>query len=135
LAKSSQTCTILWCTRQSGVHWTVSCAQASAWVNKPLSGKTQRTMAIIHQTVRCALDCPVSQPRQRSVARSAGDTWTSPTVTRSHRTVRCATGPMDTTVGFSRKGRKSCTVHCPVVHRTVRCIHGQKATMAFQMEL
>jgi hypothetical protein len=45
-------------------------------------------------------DCPVCTglssvavaPLQRSAARSAGDTWTSPTVTRSHRTVRCATG-------------------------------------------
>jgi hypothetical protein len=37
-------------------------------------------------------------------------------------------------VGFARKGRKMCTVHCPVVHRTLRCAHRQKATIAFQME-
>jgi hypothetical protein len=83
----------------------------------------------------------VSQPhpRQRAATRSAGDTWTSPMVEWSHRTVMCATrlsgvprGSMAATVGFTRKGRKSCTIHCLVMHRTVRCAHGQKATMAFQ---
>jgi hypothetical protein len=43
-------------------------------VKKPLSGIRRRRMAIIHQTVRCAPDCPVSQ---RSAARSARDTWPS----------------------------------------------------------
>jgi hypothetical protein len=38
---------------------------------------------------------------------------------------------MVATIGFARKGRKSRVVHCPVVHRTVRCAHTQKATMAF----
>jgi hypothetical protein len=52
-----------------------------------------------------------------------------------HWIVRCATSIVAATVGFARKGRKSHTVPCPVVHRTVRCSHGQKATMAFQMEL
>jgi hypothetical protein len=37
-------------------------------------------------------------------------------------------------VGFARKGRELCTVHYPVVHRTVRCAHRQKETKAFQME-
>jgi hypothetical protein len=93
--------------------------------NKPLSGKTQRPAAIIHRTIWCASDCPVSQPcpRQQTVARSAGDTWSSPMVGRSHWTVRCATRVVAATVGFARKGRKSCTIHCPVVHRTVRCAH------------
>jgi hypothetical protein len=77
-------------------------------------------MAIIHRTIQCAPDCPVSQTRslQRSVARPAGDMWTSPTVGRSHRTVRCATRAVAATVGFARKGRKSRTVHCPVRPRT-----------------
>jgi hypothetical protein len=43
-----------------------------------------------------------------------------------HRTVRCSTSVVTATVGFARKGRKSHMF-------TVRCAHGQKATMAFQM--
>jgi hypothetical protein len=39
------------------------------------------------------------------------------------------------TVGFAKKGRKSHIVHCPVMHRTVPCIHRQKVAMTFQMEL
>jgi hypothetical protein len=57
--------------------------------NMPPSRKTQRVADIIHRTIRCAPNCPVSQsrPRQRLAAQSAGDAWTSPTVTRPHRTV------------------------------------------------
>jgi hypothetical protein len=44
-------------------------------------------------------------------------------------------GPVAATVGFVRKGRKSRTVHCSVVHRTVQCAHEQKTTSVFQMEL
>jgi hypothetical protein len=102
LAKERQTCTSMRCTGLLGVHWTVSGAQAGA-LGEPLSGKAEGVAVIINRTVRCAPDCLVSQPRprQRPVARSAGDTWTSPTVTRSHRTVRCATGPVAATVGFT----------------------------------
>jgi hypothetical protein len=39
LAKASQSCISLWCTRLSDVHRTVSGAQAGAPVNRPLSGK------------------------------------------------------------------------------------------------
>jgi hypothetical protein len=155
------------------VHETVSGAQAGALSELATLGKTLGAATIIHRTVRCASHAP----SQRSVARSAGDTWTSPTVTRAHRTVRCATGSVAATVGFAekegnqalftvrrashapsqrsratsgdawtsptvtrahqtvrcatglvaamisfaRKGRKSGTIHCPVVHRTVRC--------------
>jgi hypothetical protein len=52
-----------------------------------------------------------------------------------HRTVRYATSVVAATVSFARKGRKSRTVQCSVLHRIVWCAHGQKATMAFQMEL
>jgi hypothetical protein len=38
----------------------------------PLSGICRRRTTIIHRTVRCAPDCPVSQ---RSAAESARDTW------------------------------------------------------------
>jgi hypothetical protein len=54
-------------------HRTVRCARL-ARANWPLSGIYRRRTAIIHRTVRCAPDCPVSQ---RSVARSARDTWPS----------------------------------------------------------
>jgi hypothetical protein len=58
----------------------------------PLSGIHRRRTAIIHRTVRCAPDCPMSQ-------RSAGPTVgraicaghvAEPTARRGHRTVRCA---------------------------------------------
>jgi hypothetical protein len=71
---------------------------------------------LIHRTVRCAPDCPVSQ-------RSAGPTVgcairarhvAKPTVGRGHRTVqcapdsvRCANGSKAPTVGFAREGKKS----------------------------
>jgi hypothetical protein len=74
LAKSSQTCTSLRCTRLSGVHRTVSGAQAGVLDEQVALGKTQHAATIIHRTFRCAPDYPVSQPRprQRSAARSVG---------------------------------------------------------------
>jgi hypothetical protein len=135
LVTSSQTCTSLRCTGLSGVHRTLhrtmSGAQAGARGELAALGKSWRSRDYN------SLDCPVWQPRplQRSATRSLGDTWTSPMVTRLHRTLRCATGAMDAMVGFARNGRKLRIVQCPVVHRTVRCAHRQKATMAFQMEL
>jgi hypothetical protein len=78
-------------------------------MNSLLSRKVGDAAAKIHRTVRCAPDCPVSQPRPRQwlAAQSARDTWPAPTVTRPHRTVRCAKGAMAATVGFARKGRRS----------------------------
>jgi hypothetical protein len=72
-------------------HRTVRCARLARakWL---LSGIHRRRTAIIHRTVRCAPDCPVSQ-------RSAGPTVgraicaghvAEPTARRGHRTVRCA---------------------------------------------
>jgi hypothetical protein len=61
-------------------------------------------------------DCPVSQrpPAQQSAAKSAGDAWPAPMVSRGHRTVRCAPDsvrcanqPEDPTVGCARNGRRS----------------------------
>jgi hypothetical protein len=51
----------VWCARLARANW-------------PLSGIHRRRTTIIHRTVRCAPDCPVSQ---RSAARSAQDTWPS----------------------------------------------------------
>jgi uncharacterized protein (DUF2147 family) len=56
-------------------------------------------------------------------AQSAGDAWPAPTITRPHRTVR-----VEATVKFAKEGKKLCIVH-------VRCAHGQKTTIAYQMEL
>jgi hypothetical protein len=77
-----------------------------------------------------APDCLVSQRRrrQRSAAHSAGDAWPAPTVSWSHRTVRCANGTNGPTIGCARQGRRSGTgqllfmsdgaPHCPVRHPT-----------------
>jgi hypothetical protein len=56
-----------------GAPDSVRCARL-ARANWPLSGIHRRRTTIIHRTVRCASDCPVSQ---RSAARSARDTWPS----------------------------------------------------------
>jgi hypothetical protein len=102
---------------------------------------TNGAAAIIHQTVRCAPDCPVSQrrPRQRSAAQSAGDTWPGPTVTWLHRTMCSAPrGPRaQRSASPEKEGDRAPDKHCScaVVHWTVRCANRQKARMTFQMEL
>jgi hypothetical protein len=127
LAKASQTCTSLRCTRLSGVHQIMSSAQVGAPANWPLSGKSEGTAAKIHWTVQCAPDCPVCQPRprQRSVARSKGDTWTSPTVIGPHQTIWCATraSGCNGRLRQTRKGIAHCSLSggapdCPVRPRT-----------------
>src|SRR5688572_29561862 len=50
------------------------CPVGRSQANSSLSGIHRRRTAIIHRTVRCAPDCPVSQ---RSAARSTRDTWPS----------------------------------------------------------
>jgi hypothetical protein len=74
-----------------GASDSVRCARL-ALANLLLSGFHRRRTAIIHRTVRCAPNCPVSQ-------RSAGPTVgcaicarhvAEPTVGRGHRTVQCA---------------------------------------------
>jgi hypothetical protein len=105
----------------------------------------RRRTAIIHRTVQCAPDCPVSQ-------RSAGPTVgcairvrhvAEPTVGRGHRTVRCApdsvrcaNGSQAPTVGFAREGKKSasdsvrCAPDCPVRQATEGkdCLPGMHST-------
>jgi hypothetical protein len=129
---------------QPSVHWTVRCAPGSV----PCTGWSSRELAALRKLPRAlqlkftglsggAPDCLVSQQRlrQRSAARSAGDVWPEPTVTRPHRTVRCAPdivqcakGTKGSTTEFARKGKKSSTVH-------VRCANRQKARIADQMEI
>jgi hypothetical protein len=76
---------------------------------------TEGAAAKIHWTVRCAPDFPVSQRRPRPTVGSAINEGhvAEPTVTWSHRTVRCAPdsvrcakGTEGPTVGFTRKGRR-----------------------------
>jgi hypothetical protein len=116
-----------------------------ARANWSLSGIHRRRTTIIHRTVRCAPDCPVSQ-------QSAGPTVgraicarhvAKPTARRGHRTVRCApdsvrcaNGFQAPTVGFARKGKKSapdsvrCAPDCPVRQATEGkiCLPGMIST-------
>jgi hypothetical protein len=122
----------------------VRCARL-ARANSVLSGFHRRRTAIIHRTVRCAPDCPVSQ-------RSAGPTVgcaicarhvAEPMVGRGHRTVRCASDSVRCansskapTVGFAREGKKSapnsvrCAPDCPVRQATEGkiCLPGMLST-------
>jgi hypothetical protein len=98
-----------------GAPDSVRCARLTR-ANLLLSGNRRRRTTIIHRTVRCAPDCPVSQ-------RSAGPTVgrvirarcvAEPTARRGHRTVRCApdsvrcaNGSRSSTVGFAKEGKKS----------------------------
>jgi hypothetical protein len=115
-----------------GAPDSVRCARL-ARANWPLSGIHRRRTTIIHRTVRCAPDCPVSQ-------RSAGPTVgraicaghvAEPTARRRYRTVRCANGSKAAN-GRLRHRRKEIG-HRTVsgVHRTVRCARRQKARIAF----
>jgi hypothetical protein len=81
-------------------------------------------------------------PAQRSAAKSAGDVWPAPTVSRRHRTVRCApdsvrcaNGYNFATIDCAILGRRSAPDHeqclfggapdCPVRHSTEgkNCLH------------
>jgi hypothetical protein len=116
------------------VHRIVSGAQAGARDELAALGKSWGSH---DQTVRCATRLFGEPATLASTvgSESAGDVWPAPTVTTPHRTVQCAKGVVDATIGFARKGRIPHTVHCPMVHGTVRCAHEQKAIIAFQMEL
>jgi hypothetical protein len=121
-----------------GASDSVRCARL-ARANWTLSGIHRRRTAIIHRTVRCAPDCPVSQ-------RSAGPTVgcaicarhvAEPTVGRGtglsgvHQTVSGApTAPRHQRSTAPQKERN---LHRTVsgVHRTVRCARRQKARIAF----
>jgi hypothetical protein len=105
-----------------------------ARANWPLLGIHRRRTTIIHRTVRCAPDCPVSQ---RSAARSAQDMWPSQRsgggtgLSGVHRTVSGA--PMAPRRQRSTTPQKERNPHRTVsgVHRTVRCARRLKARFAF----
>jgi hypothetical protein len=148
MARAAKVCsvwvhrTVRWCTGQCPVRQTGSrekaalgtstvvygynspdCPVGRSQVNSSLSGIHRRHTAIIHRTVRCAPDCPMSQ-------RSAGPTVgraicaghvAEPTARRGHRSVRCTpdmsgapTALRLPTVDCAIFGKKSGTGHCPV---------------------
>jgi hypothetical protein len=127
------------------VHRTVSGVPGCLGANCPLSGICRRRTAIIHRTVRCAPDCPVSQ-------RSAEPTVGSGICARHVAGPTVGKGAPDCPVCTGLSGAptalRSATVsngrlrqlrkeigHRTVsgVHRTVRCTRRQKARMAFQI--
>jgi hypothetical protein len=142
----------VWSTGLSGgapdcpvVHRTVS--GAPGWLLRTHCSRefNLRRMAIIHWTIRCAPDCPVSK-------RSAGPTVgcaicarhvAEPTVGRGHRTVRCApdsvrcaNSSQAPTVSYATEGKKSapdsvrCAPDCPVRQATEdkNCLPGMHST-------
>jgi hypothetical protein len=125
------------------VHRTVS--GVPGWLLRTHCSRefNRRRTAIIHRTVRCAPDCPVSQ-------RSAGPTVgyaicarhvAEPTVGRGHQTVRCALDcPVSQRSAGPTVGCAICARHVaePTVgrgHQTVRCANGSQAsTVGFATE-
>jgi hypothetical protein len=66
--------------------------------------------------------------------------WLPATSTKGQRSYGAPDRPMHHKKGnhpIRRFSDASCarTVHCPVVHQTVRCTNGQKTRIAYQMEL
>jgi hypothetical protein len=75
-------------------------------VNRPLSRKAEGVVVKIHRTIQCASRAS----SQRSTTLSMGNMWTQSTVTRPHRTVRCAMWPA---AGNSRLCQRSKGItHC-----------------------
>jgi hypothetical protein len=115
-----------------GAPNSVRCARL-ARVKWPLSGIHRRRTTIIHRTVQCAPDYPVSQ-------RSAGPTvgraicaghMAGPTARRGHRTVRCANGSQTANGRLRHFWKEIGHRTLSGVHRTVRCASRQKARSAF----
>jgi hypothetical protein len=96
------------CTRQCLVP------RLAAWQIGRSQKNAEGATTIIHRTVQCA----GRAPRQRLTARSAGDTWLSQRSGGGTGVSGVPRGSWLATVGFARKGRKSCTIHCLVRSRT-----------------
>jgi hypothetical protein len=88
LASPSQTCTRL------RLHRTVRCTPDSVRCQAGVLDKLAALGKSWGSRGYNSSDCLVWQPRphQRSAAQSASGVWTSPTVTKPHRTVQCVTG-------------------------------------------
>jgi hypothetical protein len=114
---------------QPVVHRTLSGAQAGPAANSLLSRKSEGTVAIIHQTVRCAPDCPVSQTTpaangrlrdQRTIRGQANGRMVTPDCPVC--TGQCTNGSEDPTVGFASIEQElfmsGGAPDCPVRHLT-----------------
>jgi hypothetical protein len=111
LGSSSQNSAQFGCTGLSGgAPDSVRCARL-ARAKWPLSGFHRRRTAIIHRTVLCAPDCPVSQ---RSAARCARDTWPSQRLEKGTGLSGAPTALRLPTVDGAIYGKKSGTGQCPV---------------------
>jgi hypothetical protein len=107
-----------------GAPDSVRCARLAS-VNWLLSGLRRRRTAKIHQTVRCAPDCPVSQQSARPTvgrvirARRVAE----PTVRRGtglsgvHQTVSGAPTALNRQRRLRQRRKEIRTGQCPVVHR------------------
>jgi hypothetical protein len=111
--------------------------------NSLFLGKVGDAAAKIHRTVRCAPDSLVSQPRpcQRLPAISGRRVANSNGHQAALDCPVCHEGRWLQRSALPKKERKhDCSLSggapdCSAGHRTVRCTHGQKATIAYQMEL
>jgi hypothetical protein len=110
------------------VHRTVRCTpdsvqcQTGALGERVALGKSKGATAIIQQNVQCAPDYPVCQPRaQLMVDRTiSGRHVAQPTVSRRHRTVRCATRAM---AGNGRlRQRRNEIEHCSISDGAPDCL-------------
>jgi hypothetical protein len=123
LAKGSQSFTSLRCTGLSGGHQTVPRVRLAHLVNRASRLKFTRLSGVPAARLANGRQHDQRAPHVLS-QQSLGSTELSG-------------APSDqrlVTVGFAIQGRKSCTIHCPGVHRTVRCAHRQKAIRAFLMK-
>jgi hypothetical protein len=109
------------------------CPVGRSQANSSLSGIHRRRTTIIHRTIRCAPDCPVSQ---RSVGPTVGRAICAghvaePTASRRHRTVRCAPDMSGAPTGSLAANGRLRHLRKEIRHRTVRCASRQKARSAF----
>jgi hypothetical protein len=101
------------------MHGTVSGARLAHPVNMTLLGKIKSAMAIIHRTVRCA-----SRSRSQRSGAISGRHMCLANGYQVALDYPVCHGIREAKVSFAKQGRESHTVHCPMVHRTVRCDHG-----------
>jgi hypothetical protein len=141
----SQKAASVWGTGLSGgAPDSVRCARLPR-AKTPLSGICRRRTTIIHRTVRCAPDCPVSQRSARANGRPRNLRETRGRANGRKGAPDC---PVCTELSGAPTAPRSATVcngqqcclwkeigHQTVsgVHRTVRCARRQKARMDFQI--
>jgi hypothetical protein len=131
MAKASQTHTSLRCTRLCPVPRMVP--RRTSRSREKLRAPRLKIIEVsgVHQTVQRASRAPAPTVGRAISGRHVDFTnghQAAPDCPVCHE-------PVATTVSFAKQRRESCTVDCLVVHQTVWCAHGQKATRAFQMEL